>query len=58
MLNTIVELRSICTAVIGMSVYLDFFIIHSRISGKLVSPIYFQMNCGLFYAGVVSDYQL
>ena len=61
MLNTIEELRSICTvAVINKSVYLFFvfFIIYSRILIKLVSPIYSEIYRDLFYAGVVSDFQL
>ena len=33
-------------------------IIYSRILIKLVSPIYSEMNRDLFYAGVVSDFQL
>ena len=59
MLNTIEELRSICTAaVINKSVYLVFFyIIYSSIVIKLVSPNYSEMNRDLFYAGVVSDKQ-
>ena len=59
MLNTIEELRSICTAaVINKSVYLFFFyIIYSNIVIKLVSPNYSEMNRDLFYAGVVSDKQ-
>ena len=46
MLNTIEELRSICTAaVINKSVYLFFFyIIYSSIVIKLVSPNYSEMN--------------
>ena len=58
-LNTIEELRSNKTAAVkGKSVYLDYFLIYSRILIKLVSPIFSQMNCGLFYAGVVSNFQL
>ena len=57
-MNTIEELRSICTAaVIKKSVYLVFFIIYTSILIKLVSSFYSEMNHDLFYAGVVSDKQ-